>query len=151
MRRCLSDDKLVDLRYETPNVEHLAHLSVCAVCTDRYRALVDDLALIGAQLHEAPPLRSATPRPIYRRWLPVATAAAAVAVVLIGQAAFSRPVVRPLQSERVDADIAHFLREVSAVLDDTSTTVGVDATDTDFTEPLSTVALSGDGAGGHDE
>jgi hypothetical protein len=152
MTRCLSDDALVDLRYETPDVEHLAHLRVCGMCGDRYRSLVHDLAVIGAELQSMPPVKRVAPRPAYRRWVPLATAAAAAAVVLVGQAAFSRPAVRPLQSEGLDVDIAHFLREVSAVLDDTSTAVGGgDPRDVDFAAPLSAVALSGEGAGGHDE
>jgi hypothetical protein len=152
MTRCLSDDALVDLRYETPDVEHLAHLRVCGVCGDRYRSLVHDLSVIGTELQSTPPMKRVASRPAYRRWVPVATAAAAAAVVLIGEAAFSRPAVRPLQSESMDVDLAHFLREVSAVLDDTSTAVGGgDPRDVDFTEALSAVALSGDGAGGHGE
>ena len=152
MTRCLSDDALVDLRYEAPNIEHRAHLRTCGVCGDRYRSLVRDLAVIGAELQSTPPRRRVAARPVYQRWVPIATAAAAAAVVLVGQAALSRPAVRPLHSERMDADIAHFLRDVSAVLEDTSpATGGEDALDADFTEPLSTVAFAGDGAGGHDE
>ena len=152
MIRCLDDDALVDLRYETPNAEHLAHLRACRVCADRYRSLVRDLSVIGAELQSPPPLRRPVPRPVYRRWVPVATAAAAAAMVLIGEAALSRPAVRPLQSERMETDIAHFLSEVSVILEDTSAAIGGgDPRDVDFAEPLSAVALSGDIAGGHDE
>jgi hypothetical protein len=151
MTRCLSDDALVELRYEKPTVEHLAHLHTCGLCADRYRGLVRDLALITAELQSLPPVRA--PRRASARWIPLATAAAAAVVVLIGEAALSPPPVRPLVSEAsMDPDVVNFLRDVAAVLDDGSAALGGgDPRDTDFSEPVSAVAFAGDAAGTHDE
>jgi len=153
MTRCLSDDALVELRYEKPSVEHLAHVSTCGLCADRYQGLVRDLAVITGELQSPPPLRRFAPRRAYARWVPLATAAAAAAVVLIGEAALSRPPVRQLSSEAaMNADVVSFLRDVAAVLDDTSAVAGGgDPRDTDFAEPVSAIAFAGDQAGGHDE
>ena len=153
MTHCLSDDALVDLRYEKPSVEQLVHLHTCGVCADRYRGLVRDLAIISADLELPPPRRRTEPRRASTRWVPIATAAAAAAVVLIGEAALWRPPVRPLFFEAsMEPDVVSFLRDVAAVLDDTSAVAGGgDPRDTDFAEPVSALAFAGDHAGAHDE
>jgi hypothetical protein len=52
----------------------------------------------------------------------------------------------------MDPDVVSFLRDVAAVLDDSSAAVeSGDPRDTDFAEPISAVAFAGDQAGSHDE
>lgn len=124
MNPCLSEETLLLLHEGEGSRDERAHLAKCQVCTIRYERLVKDLKLLGQVLREQPPqtVKVREPRNLTMRWVAVATAGTAAAVVWwsLGQifevARLSLPTwPRPVPTsagEVNDEDLARFVTKV---------------------------------------
>jgi hypothetical protein len=79
MKRCLTDQSLLECYGGEGNASDLIHLEDCLPCAARYKALERDMGLIAQSLSAPPPARSG---PRFLRWR-VAVPAAAVALAFI--------------------------------------------------------------------
>lgn len=82
MSRCLSDAGLARVMAELGTPDERAHLATCVTCAARYRGLTRDVDVIRHVLATTPePPARAVPRA--QRWVPLAAALSAVAVVAL--------------------------------------------------------------------
>jgi hypothetical protein len=79
---CIDDRRLLEVHLGDPAAAEAEHLTTCAACADRLRALRADLGRIDAVLQQTtpPPVRAARP-PRAWRWAPLAAAAVLALVV----------------------------------------------------------------------
>ena len=78
---CLSERRLVDLHTGDGTEADRRHISECADCGTRLRALARDLGRIDTILHETPPRQAAAPRLAWRV-VPLALAAVLALIVM---------------------------------------------------------------------
>jgi len=114
MNRCVSDETLVAIATGEGGAAERTHARQCPRCAARAAALADDLRLLRHALLEEPlPALDRAPR---ARWIPVAGALAASAVLALAWAVApwrTAPAAQPIQVAQVsnlalDASVALF-------------------------------------------
>lgn len=84
MKRCLTDEALLQCYTGEGAAPDRTHLDGCPACTDRYRALGADMALITQALEAAPPPRRQARAAGLAGWRVAASALALMAAFTIG-------------------------------------------------------------------
>lgn len=79
MSRCLTDRRLVHLKSGFGEPLERAHVEACPACAGRLDALTQDLAVVTQVLTRGP-MPHPRPMPSFRRWLPAAAGAGALAL-----------------------------------------------------------------------
>ncbi|GEM_PF-3847651 len=82
MKRCLTDQSLLQCYTGDGTASDLIHLEDCVPCAARYKALEADMALITQSLAAPPPARRSAPA--FLRWRVALSAAAMAAAFVIG-------------------------------------------------------------------
>lgn len=125
MKTCLSEESLLLLYEGEGSCDEQTHLAKCQICTIRYERLGKDLKLLGQVLREPPPqtVEIRERRSPMLRWVPVAMAGAAAALLLswsLDQVPEmthlpvpTRPHPAPTSADEVqDEELARFLTKV---------------------------------------
>ena len=101
MKRCLSDEALLQCYTGEGAAPDRAHLGGCAACADRYQALGADLALITQALEAVPPRRRQARATGLAGWRVAASALAMVAAFTVGWSLRSSSLPQPGGGARV--------------------------------------------------
>ncbi len=95
MKRCLSDEALLQCYTGEGAAADRTHLGGCPACAERYRALGADLALITQALEAAPPLRRRVRASGLAGWRVAASALSLIAAFTIGWSLRSSSLPQP--------------------------------------------------------
>lgn len=101
MKRCLSDEALLQCYTGEGAAADRSHLDDCPACADRYQALGADLALITQALEAAPPRRRQAHAAGLTGWRVAASALALVAAFTVGWSLRSSSITQPGGGARV--------------------------------------------------
>ena len=133
MKWCLAERTLLRIHAGDATVAQRQHLRLCADCTERYDALVDDLMVLNCIMEAPPPARAVHASAFRRGWAPLTAAAVALVGVFIVTTWVRQPA--PLQVAARTAAVSAFAADVSAALfanGDAATTVALATNDAPY-------------------
>jgi len=118
MNRCLGEKAFLMLSAGGENSEQRLHLKTCALCSERYERVAQELELITSTLRQDPPVGTqiSRPIPVLYRAAPVIAAVLFAVALIWGESRFLHSNLPESSEQLASSDWSQLLEQVSEAL-----------------------------------